>query len=164
MWVKVFQADLLQQLAVQLVYRPGLFTCMRDTATYFAHQVILERLHSQETSEPFAQGGLVEGRGDSQAPIENQTVRNLGDDLLQLYRNRQDTEGRYYISPVSVKRKVWWSIAIFQQAGQADIIQHISLAGLVDRPIQQTIQIICFVYVEYHSSNIYHLEKSFTTI
>ena len=55
--------------------------------------------------------GAVGSRGDSEAPIELQTVKNHGDGppYLRIGRIRRE---RCRMSPITVKRKLWWSVVI----------------------------------------------------
>ena len=59
-----------------------------------------------------ALNGVEGGRGDSEAPIENQTVKIFGDGppYLGIGRTRRQ---RCRSSPSTLKRIVWWSIVIF---------------------------------------------------
>ena len=56
--------------------------------------------------------GVVGGRSASEAPIDHQTIKNRGDGLHYLGLGRTIRE-RCRISPITVKRRVWWRIVIF---------------------------------------------------
>lgn len=80
-----------------------------------------DTLKGWETSELFylelltsyiAVDGVVRGRGTNNAPIEDQTVKKLGYGPSYLGIGRAQRERRG-VSPISVKRRVWWRIVIF---------------------------------------------------
>ncbi len=63
----------------------------------------------------------VRRRGDSEATLENKTVKTVGKGLSDLGIRRKWRE-RCCMSPITVLRTLWRSIVIFYQIGQADIL------------------------------------------